>query len=94
MAANRITSGTVAMTFLSLSRWLGAGGAFSLFACVSASHFVFTYFLLPETKGKTLEEIEAALGAGSSRYQRFVNDEEVASPSYEANRSGVPIRAP
>ena len=94
MAANRITSGTVAMTFLSLSRWLGAGGAFSLFACVSASHFVFTYFLLPETRGKTLEEIEAALGAGSTRYQRFVNDEEVASPSYEANRSGVPIRAP
>ena len=94
MAANRITSGTVAMTFLSLSRWLGVGGAFSLFACVSASHFVFTYALLPETRGKTLEEIEAVLAAGSSRYQRFVDDEEVASsPTYEANRSGVPIRA-
>ena len=41
---------------------LGVGGAFSLFACVSASHFVFTYALLPETRGKTLEEIEALFG--------------------------------
>ena len=72
MAANRLTSGTVAMTFLSLSGWIGVGGAFMLFACVSGAHFVFTYALLPETRGKSLEEIEAALGDGSARsYQRI-----------------------
>jgi len=71
MAANRITSGTVAMTFLSLSAWLGVGGAFFLFAGVSAVHFLFTFFMLPETRGKSLEEIEAMLSQGSRSYERF-----------------------
>ena len=41
---------------------------------MSAVHFVFTYALLPETRGKSLEEIEAALGDGVSAaraYQRI-----------------------
>lgn len=76
MAVNRLTSGTVAMTFLSLAGWLGAGGAFVFFACVSALHFAFTFVMLPETKGKTLEEIEALLGMERPRaYQRLSEDQ-------------------
>ena len=66
MAVNRLTSGTVAMTFLSLSDFVGVGGAFLFFSGVSATHFAFTFRYLPETKGKSLEEIEASLGSGAS----------------------------
>mmetsp|Transcript_22750 Transcript_22750/g.31713 ORF Transcript_22750/g.31713 Transcript_22750/m.31713 type:complete len:542 (+) Transcript_22750:174-1799(+) len=65
MAVNRMTSGTIALTFLSLSQALTTSGAFGLFACISAVHFVFTYFLIPETKGKSLEEIEDFLTSAS-----------------------------
>ena len=70
MAINRLTSGTVAMTFLTLSGYLGVGGAFLLFSCISGVHFIFTLCLLPETRGKSLEEIEAALGQESSSSAR------------------------
>ena len=45
---------------------VGVGGAFLFFSGVSATHFAFTFRYLPETKGKSLEEIEASLGSGAS----------------------------
>lgn len=57
--ANRIISGTVAMTFLSVSRAITVSGTFSLFAGLSVLCVVFIYSYVPETKGKTLEEIGA-----------------------------------
>jgi hypothetical protein len=46
---------------------------------MSATQFVLTYLFLPETKGKTLEEIEASLvgsAGGRGAYQRVENDNE------------------
>jgi amino acid permease len=64
MCLNRMTSGAVSMTFLSLSEALGgAGGAFGMFAAVSALHTALVWALVPETKGRSLEEIEASFGA-------------------------------
>lgn len=40
---------------------VGPTFAFWSFAAVTAVAFVFTYFLVPETKGRSLEEIEADL---------------------------------
>ena len=37
---------------------LGAGGTFLLFAYLSLQCYLFTLFLVPETKGRTLEEID------------------------------------
>jgi sugar porter (SP) family MFS transporter len=82
MALNRLTSGTVAMTFLTLTEWLTVAGAFALFTCVSATQYVLTYLFLPETKGKTLEEIEASLvgasGNGARGQYDRVDDEDEA----------------
>jgi hypothetical protein len=67
------------MTFLTLTEWLTVSGAFALFTCMSATQFVLTYLFLPETKGKTLEEIEASLvgsAGGRGAYQRVENDNE------------------
>lgn len=56
----------VALFFLNLVQWLGPAGAFILFAVLSVAALVFTYVMVPETKGRSLEEIEEQLiGAGS-----------------------------
>ena len=46
-------------TFPLLDAWLGTSGAFWLYACVCAVGFLGVKRWLPETKGKTLEEIES-----------------------------------
>ncbi|GAU49671.1 hypothetical protein TSUD_91080 [Trifolium subterraneum] len=59
---NRVTSGVISMTFLSLSKAITIGGAFFLFAGIAIVAWVFHYTMLPETQGKTLEEIEGSFG--------------------------------
>ncbi len=46
------------LTFLSLVRAIGASGAFWLYASMCLTTVVFVWRFTPETKGKTLEEIE------------------------------------
>ncbi|CAH9112036.1 unnamed protein product [Cuscuta europaea] len=55
---SRVSSGVVAMSFLSMSRAFTVGGTFLVFAAVSAVSVVFVHKCCPETKGKSLEEIE------------------------------------
>ncbi|KAL6497768.1 Polyol transporter 5 [Orobanche hederae] len=62
VAVNRVTSGVVSMTFLSLSKSITIGGAFFLYTGLAAVAWVFFYTLLPETQGKTLEEMEPLFG--------------------------------
>ena len=47
----------VALTFLVLVENLGPGYTFWLYAIVRIGSLVFSYYLVPETKGRTLEEI-------------------------------------
>jgi sugar porter (SP) family MFS transporter len=49
-------------TFPALNRAIGAAGTFWLYAAVCAAGLAFIYCRLPETKGKSLEEIERELG--------------------------------
>lgn len=56
--ANRVCSGLVAMSFLSVSDAISFGGTFFLFSAISALAIVFVFTLVPETKGKSLEQIE------------------------------------
>ncbi|GMP48224.1 hypothetical protein CsSME_00015649 [Camellia sinensis var. sinensis] len=62
VAANRVMSGIISMTFLSLYKAITIGGAFFLFMGVAMVGWVFFYTLLPETQGKTLEEMQALFG--------------------------------
>lgn len=48
----------VSLTFLNLINILSRPGAFIFYACLAAIGWVFTFLLLPETRGKSLEEIE------------------------------------
>jgi SP family galactose:H+ symporter-like MFS transporter len=49
----------VAFTFLTLVNLLSRSGTFWLFAILTAAAWIFAYLWVPETKGKTLEEIES-----------------------------------
>lgn len=50
----------VTLTFLTLLDVLGARGSFWLYAVICGAALVFANRFIPETKGKTLEEIEAS----------------------------------
>jgi sugar porter (SP) family MFS transporter len=50
---------TVSLTFLLLIHAIGKPATFWLYAALCAAAIVFTAIFVPETKGKTLEEIEA-----------------------------------
>jgi MFS family permease len=58
VAVNRLTSGLVTMTFISLADAITLPGCFFLFAGLTAAAFVFVYTRLPETKGRRLEDMD------------------------------------
>ncbi|CAN6296135.1 unnamed protein product [Urochloa humidicola] len=59
---NRIMSGATTMSFLSLSNSITIAGSFYLYACIAAAGWVFMYFFLPETMGKSLEDTVKLFG--------------------------------
>lgn len=59
VAVNRLMNATISMTFISIYEAITIGGTFFMFAGVSVMAFGFFYFMLPETKGKSLEEMES-----------------------------------
>jgi len=54
----------VAVSFLTLTRVMGKAATFLLHGAVSIGACLFALFLVPETKGKILEQIEAYIQAG------------------------------
>ncbi|MCL5005954.1 MAG: sugar porter family MFS transporter [Acidobacteria bacterium] len=52
----------VSVTFLSLVGAVGTKFSFWIYAAACVAAFVFSYYLVPETKGRTLEEIENSWG--------------------------------
>ncbi|RCV39219.1 hypothetical protein SETIT_8G205800v2 [Setaria italica] len=57
-AANGVTCGLVTMTFISLADWITMPGCFLLYAGVAAAACVFVYMKLPETSGRSLEDMD------------------------------------
>ncbi|KAF5954757.1 hypothetical protein HYC85_007613 [Camellia sinensis] len=62
VAINRLISGVMSMTFISLCKAITIGGAFFLFMGVAMVGWLFFYTLIPETQGKTLEEMQMLFG--------------------------------
>lgn len=54
----------ITLTFLLLLKKLGITGTFTLYAAISFICLLFIYFYIPETKGKSLEEIELLVKEG------------------------------
>lgn len=58
VAVNRLMNATISMTFISIYKGITIGGTFFLFGGLAVLAWGFFYFLLPETKGRSLEEME------------------------------------
>lgn len=57
VSVNRLVSGVVSMTFLSITKKITFGGMFFVLAGIMVFATMFFFFLMPETKGKNLEDI-------------------------------------
>jgi len=57
---NRLGSGTIALTFLSLSDTIEVWNTFYLYGALAFAITVFYYFVVPESTGMTLEDVESA----------------------------------
>ncbi|CAL0300879.1 unnamed protein product [Lupinus luteus] len=55
---NRVSSGVISMSFLSVSRTITTAGTFFVFGLISCFAVAFVHYCVPETKGKSLEDIE------------------------------------
>ncbi|KAJ9135546.1 hypothetical protein P3X46_032717 [Hevea brasiliensis] len=62
VAVNRVTSGVVSTTFISLYKGITIGGAFFLYMAIATMAWIFIFIYLPETKGRTLENMEVLFG--------------------------------
>jgi MFS family permease len=60
IATSVLWTGTLAVTFtfLSLVHALGVSGIFGIYAVLTSASFVFIWKMVPETRGKTLEQIQ------------------------------------
>jgi SP family galactose:H+ symporter-like MFS transporter len=61
---NWVANFIVGITFLSMLNGFGNGPTFGIYAALNIAFIVFTFFFVPETKGISLEGIEANLMAG------------------------------
>jgi sugar porter (SP) family MFS transporter len=61
-----LTDGIYNQMFPLVRETLGVAGSFFIFAAVLVPQFFFVWKIMPETKGRTLEEIEASWRPGSS----------------------------
>ncbi|MCB8883333.1 sugar porter family MFS transporter [Acidisoma cellulosilytica] len=61
---NWVANFIVGITFLTMLNSFGSGLTFGIYAALNLLFFFFTIFFVPETKGVTLEHIEANLMAG------------------------------
>jgi MFS family permease len=90
-AMNRLMSGTISMTFHSRSEAITIGGAFFLFMGVAIVSLVFFYTLLPETQGRTLEEMQVLFGTffkWRSTMRELEKNKHVSKGDGNGNKSG------
>ncbi|MBB2928147.1 sugar porter family MFS transporter [Paraburkholderia silvatlantica] len=52
-------------TALTMTKWLGVGGAMWVYGALNVLAWIFIYFAVPETRGRSLEDIERALRNGT-----------------------------
>ena len=91
-SSDRVTSGVISMTFLSLSKGITIGGSFFLYAGIASLAWVFFFTYLRETRGRTLEQMGELFGipnmAGDSYKERQSPEKEKNSVEMSSTATG------
>ena len=69
-ASNYVIAFVATKTYLSTEHSFQLSGTFWLFGAINIACVIYLYFELPETEGKTLEEIEMLFAAKKKRRNR------------------------
>ncbi|KAH0449833.1 hypothetical protein IEQ34_020525 [Dendrobium chrysotoxum] len=77
-ATNRVMSGVVTMTFISLYKAISIAGSFYVYAGIALCGWVFFYVFLPETRGRSLEDMEEVFGGKGKGKGKEMKEVEVA----------------
>jgi SP family arabinose:H+ symporter-like MFS transporter len=85
VGANWLANFAVSLTFLSLLNLLGPSLTFWLYGVLAIGSWLFSYYLVPETKGGSLEEIEAL-------WHRKPEASQLNSTSVYGQRPGLYLR--
>ncbi|THU64359.1 hypothetical protein C4D60_Mb01t25660 [Musa balbisiana] len=87
VAVNRVTSGVITMTFISLYKAISLGGSFFLYGGIAAVAWLFFFTYLPETRGRTLEDMEELFGKEKEVDKQTKEENSVEMAQRERERS-------
>ncbi|KAH9323209.1 hypothetical protein KI387_017848, partial [Taxus chinensis] len=89
---NRLVSGVVSVTFLSYSKVISTPGVFFFYAGFAFLTVVFMFWLVPETKGKTLEEIVESFNTKFDRKNATLSQLELGIGNGNGKGKTSPVR--
>ena len=75
---NWLVAFIVTLTFVDIQDAIGSSGVFWMFGGFCVAGTLFTFFYLPETKGKNPEQIQAFFGIHSVSVSNVINDKSVS----------------
>ena len=90
---NRITATLMASTFLSTANAISYSGFFILLAVICAIVLIFLYYTLPETKGRSLEDMSLYF-AEITGDRSILEAEEKIMGGRRAQQGGVALNSP
>ncbi|XP_074275381.1 polyol transporter 5 [Silene latifolia] len=96
VAVNRVVSGVISMTFLTLTDKITVGGGFFIFGGIATIAWLFFFTFLPETQGRTLEEMHELFDDfkwRDSLHDRMTSDKGKGGESVNGKKSQVQLGA-
>jgi hypothetical protein len=71
ISINLFFAGLLSIMYPSMTRDLGDGGSLGLFSALNVIAFVLVFFLVEETKGRSLEELDLVFAVSKRRFMSF-----------------------
>lgn len=71
VAVTNLWASVLSLTFPALISWMGSQNAFTLYAGLNLVAFVLVFLFVPETRMRTLEELDEVFSVSSKTFIRY-----------------------